>query len=136
MVVACNCSVAGSLNLQCNATGYCDCKANVDGIQCDQCSEGFFNLDAGNSEGCEGDVMPGCVVDWQSCHVFGFYVACLCNSFGSVNESCTDSGDCFCNPGVIGQKCDQCAVSACLDDYLTKLLQTVNMLVCCRVISS
>ena len=52
--IACNCNVAGSIDLQCNTTRHCDCKANVDGMQCDKCSNGSFNLDAGNPDGCEG----------------------------------------------------------------------------------
>jgi hypothetical protein len=50
----CNCSVAGSLSQQCNATGYCLCKQNVHGMLCDRCPYGFFNLDAANPDGCEG----------------------------------------------------------------------------------
>ncbi|KAL2085445.1 hypothetical protein ACEWY4_018765 [Coilia grayii] len=46
----CECSLEGSVNVDpCEA---CICKANVMGAHCDLCKPGFFNLQAGNPEGC------------------------------------------------------------------------------------
>lgn len=36
-------------------------------------------------------------------------VPCHCNSFGSKSFDCDESGQCRCQPGVTGQKCDRCA---------------------------
>ncbi|KAK3506985.1 hypothetical protein QTP70_034266 [Hemibagrus guttatus] len=36
-------------------------------------------------------------------------VPCHCNSFGSKSFDCSESGQCRCQPGVTGQKCDRCA---------------------------
>ena len=33
--------------------------------------------------------------------------ACGCG-LGVVNTSCTSQGECYCQPGVVGTKCDQC----------------------------
>lgn len=36
-------------------------------------------------------------------------VPCNCNSFGSKSFDCEESGQCWCQPGVAGKKCDRCA---------------------------
>ncbi|UXI21544.1 Nucleolar protein 6 [Sarcoptes scabiei] len=67
-------------------TGKCRCKPNVAGRQCDQCVDGYWDLDS--NEGCK---------------------ACNCNETGSENHLCDNySGQCRCKPGVTGKHCDQC----------------------------
>lgn len=39
----------------------------------------------------------------------GVCVPCNCNSFGSKSFDCDESGQCRCQPGVTGPKCDRCA---------------------------
>lgn len=34
--------------------GRCICKTNVDGRRCDQCKEGYWNMQDDNPDGCEG----------------------------------------------------------------------------------
>ncbi|KAJ8010618.1 hypothetical protein DPEC_G00076940 [Dallia pectoralis] len=46
----CECSLQGSLNT--DPCTECICKDNVMGANCDLCKQGFFNLEAGNLEGC------------------------------------------------------------------------------------
>lgn len=46
----CECNLDGSLNI--DPCRECVCKANVMGSNCDLCKQGFFNLQAGNLEGC------------------------------------------------------------------------------------
>jgi laminin gamma 1 len=67
--------------------GQCDCQPNVQGLRCDQCNPGFFNLTSGT--GCQD---------------------CECDPLGSTNTTCNlVTGQCTCKPGVTGRKCDQCA---------------------------
>ena len=91
---SCNCSVAGtpsSLLDQCDkTTGECTCKLNVEGKNCDQCKQGFYNLSQSNPQGC---------------------TQCVCDTKGTVGGSgqCEQqSGNCTCKPLVIGQTCNQC----------------------------
>ena len=43
--------------------------------------------------------------------------ACSCMTAGSKDASCTDSnGDCTCNTGYTGSKCDSCANEYFMDD--------------------
>ncbi|XP_060569790.1 laminin subunit gamma-1-like, partial [Ruditapes philippinarum] len=87
---ACSCYPSGTLTagvISCNpATGDCPCQPNVRGRQCNECEEGYWNLDSG--QGCE---------------------ACNCDPEGSLNNTCNLlTGQCECKPGVTGRMCDQC----------------------------
>ncbi|CAD5219384.1 unnamed protein product [Bursaphelenchus okinawaensis] len=91
--VECDCngnidkSVPGSCDPK---TGHCvKCLHNTDGIECENCKEGFF-----------GDAKT------RSCH------QCVCNSLGTnTTAGACDrvTGQCHCYPDVVGQQCDQCA---------------------------
>ncbi|XP_066260113.1 basement membrane-specific heparan sulfate proteoglycan core protein isoform X1 [Euwallacea similis] len=50
--VPCSCDPKGSTYLGCT-NGVCQCKANVEGPNCDRCRKGTFGLSADNIEGCE-----------------------------------------------------------------------------------
>lgn len=39
----------------------------------------------------------------------GQCVPCHCNSFGSKSFDCDENGQCRCQPGVTGPKCDRCS---------------------------
>ncbi|XP_060520359.1 laminin subunit gamma-1-like [Cylas formicarius] len=68
------------------STGSCQCKPHVIGRNCDQCEDGFFNLQSG--EGCQ---------------------SCNCDSVGALNHTCNlYTGQCYCRPGVTGLRCDHC----------------------------
>ncbi|KAK6627638.1 hypothetical protein RUM44_010117 [Polyplax serrata] len=68
-------------------TGQCHCKSHVQGVNCDVCEDGYFNIVSG--EGCE---------------------SCACDPIGSYNKTCDIStGQCYCRPGVVGKRCDMCA---------------------------
>ncbi|KAF5273327.1 hypothetical protein FQR65_LT04750 [Abscondita terminalis] len=67
-------------------SGNCRCKAHVQGRNCDQCEDGYFNIISG--EGC---------------------LQCNCDAVGSINRTCNiNTGQCFCREGVTGLRCDQC----------------------------
>ena len=70
--------------------GQCQCKANVRGLKCDECQDGFFALSASNPQGC---------------------TQCNCNTDGTFGASTTCheiTGRCSCKENVMGLKCDQC----------------------------
>ena len=52
VVTPCQCDSRGSLSSECDFNQNCLCKTYVRGINCDQCSEGYYNLDANNANGC------------------------------------------------------------------------------------
>ncbi|XP_072265966.1 usherin isoform X2 [Pyxicephalus adspersus] len=89
----CDCNEEGTVNKSryCEKVGgQCSCKVNVWGRQCDQCKDGFYNLQESNPYGCQ---------------------PCRCNTAGTLNESNTchqTTGQCRCKPNIIGPLCDHC----------------------------
>ncbi|KAI1733245.1 laminin EGF domain-containing protein [Ditylenchus destructor] len=95
----CECNKAGSVNEGiCEGeqdasrdlvAGKCYCKENVDGINCDRCKNGFWDLREEDSLGCR---------------------PCTCNLQGTINnEGCNkNDGTCSCKRLVTGENCDQC----------------------------
>jgi laminin, beta 1 len=61
--IACMCDKMGSVNEgKCDpytseeeglVAGKCHCKSLVEGLRCDRCQNGYFNLTSENPEGCE-----------------------------------------------------------------------------------
>ncbi|XP_075762037.1 laminin subunit gamma-3 isoform X1 [Pelodiscus sinensis] len=80
----CNCNLAGSLQLQCDSSGACMCKASVTGWKCERCRAGFHSLSAG---GCS---------------------PCACDPAGSVGTCDPNSGRCSCKEKVEGYLCNRC----------------------------
>lgn len=122
----------------CNeVTGQCPCLQNVNGLQCDKCSPGFYNLASG--KGCiscecdkEGSLEGSCnQLDGQCRCRVGFggrscsecednkwgnpkipngCNACGCNPVGSTTLQCNrTTGVCDCKQNVVGEKCNMCA---------------------------
>lgn len=70
------------------SSGVCACKPHVVGKNCDQCEDGYYNINSG--EGCD---------------------SCNCDPIGSYNQTCNlYTGQCYCRPGVTGLRCDHCQV--------------------------
>uniref|UniRef100_A0A8D0H9C7 Laminin subunit gamma-3 n=1 Tax=Sphenodon punctatus TaxID=8508 RepID=A0A8D0H9C7_SPHPU len=80
----CNCNPRGSLQLQCDSLGACQCKPSVTGWKCERCQDGFHSLS-------EGGCRP-----------------CTCDSAGSVGTCDPNSGRCFCKEKVEGYLCNRC----------------------------
>ncbi|XP_032164132.1 laminin subunit gamma-3 isoform X2 [Mustela erminea] len=80
----CDCHPAGSLHLQCDASGTCVCKPTVTGWKCDRCRPGFHSLS-------EGGCRP-----------------CACSEAGSLGTCDPHSGRCLCKENVEGRLCDRC----------------------------
>uniref|UniRef100_A0A7N9ARS4 Laminin subunit beta-1 n=1 Tax=Mastacembelus armatus TaxID=205130 RepID=A0A7N9ARS4_9TELE len=98
--VSCDCDPVGSLeggvcdshtNLNTGLiAGQCRCKANVKGMRCDNCKEGFYGLSQNDSLGCQ---------------------PCNCDPRGIIlmEAPCDQiSGDCSCKRYVTGRYCNQC----------------------------
>ncbi|KAI0241520.1 Laminin subunit gamma-1 [Lamellibrachia satsuma] len=87
---ACDCYDPGSqgdgLSSCAARSGQCPCLPNVAGLKCDQCWDGYWNIDS--ERGCE---------------------RCGCDPVGSLNQTCdVSTGQCLCKPGVGGRTCDSC----------------------------
>ncbi|XP_074120778.1 usherin [Sminthopsis crassicaudata] len=89
----CDCYKVGTKNgsLLCDQIGgQCNCKRHVSGRQCNQCQDGFYNLQELAPDGCS---------------------PCNCNTSGTVDGDITchqNSGQCKCKGNVIGLRCDRC----------------------------
>lgn len=82
----CDCFAEGSDSSVCDSTdGQCLCKPRYSGQKCDECAEGFAQIDL-------------------KC------APCTCNEWGSIEaHTCDpDNGQCECKPGVQGLKCGEC----------------------------
>ncbi|KAM4720367.1 laminin subunit gamma-3 [Anableps anableps] len=80
----CNCNINGSLSLQCDGEGRCQCRVGVTGEKCDTCQPGFHSLSPGGCRPCE------------------------CDPSGSVDHCSPLDGHCYCKPNVEGQSCNRC----------------------------
>uniref|UniRef100_A0A669ES97 Laminin subunit alpha-2 n=1 Tax=Oreochromis niloticus TaxID=8128 RepID=A0A669ES97_ORENI len=90
---SCQCHTNGSISEVCNQeTGECRCKENVLGQKCDKIGLQFW-WDA----------------EHQGCMPCGTCIPCHCNSYGSKSFDCDENGQCRCQPGVTGPKCDRCS---------------------------
>ncbi|XP_069798376.1 laminin subunit beta-3-like isoform X2 [Narcine bancroftii] len=136
----CVCSGRGSHpDRSCNqATGQCNCLPNVMGSNCDQCAEGFWNLQNGlgcipcncdpkrsYSQRCDkitgqcpcrtanrGRTCSGSYL--EKCPDFYYRlgtecVRCNCDRGGSEAIGCDkNTGHCLCRPGFTGTHCNEC----------------------------
>ncbi|CAN9515951.1 unnamed protein product [Ophioblennius macclurei] len=97
---ACDCDPVGSLEEGvCDShtdldigmiSGQCRCKANVKGMRCDDCKEGYYGLSHNNMLGCQ---------------------PCNCDPRGiiTIGVPCDQiSGDCSCKRYVTGRYCNKC----------------------------
>ncbi|XP_028304206.1 laminin subunit beta-4 isoform X2 [Gouania willdenowi] len=120
----------------CNAqTGRCPCRTGATGDQCDQCEDGYWNLDG--VSGCQPcscdptnavsnvcDKVSGqclCRPEFggRQCDECGENhfgnpdlqcVSCDCNLEGTLRPACNpETGECLCRPGVSGILCEECA---------------------------
>uniref|UniRef100_A0A8C5PW47 Laminin subunit alpha 2 n=1 Tax=Leptobrachium leishanense TaxID=445787 RepID=A0A8C5PW47_9ANUR len=121
----CGCSPSGSMSLRCDMTGRCICKPEFYGKHCEFRRQGNERKDAvrasqsihapprrwssTTSRGCpRGAYKPTVLSQTYGLQYSQGCIPCNCNSFGSKSFDCDDSGQCNCQPGVAGKKCDRC----------------------------
>ncbi|XP_055492345.1 laminin subunit alpha-2 [Leucoraja erinacea] len=130
--MSCQCSPIGSMSLRCDKEGNCICKPGFFGKQCDlsgQAHEGKYQEDVQMARPAVGHRRRWWTTGIGGCprgaykpaspsvtgseayylHTSRGCVPCSCNSFGSKSFDCNDKGQCKCQPGVTGLKCDRCA---------------------------
>ncbi|KAK7487113.1 hypothetical protein BaRGS_00021608, partial [Batillaria attramentaria] len=89
----CTCDTRGTVNglNNCNATGFCSCKASVKGQRCNQCVDNTWGLSAENDLGCQ---------------------PCDCDPSGTQGDQLLQceqqTGECTCLPERVGRRCDDC----------------------------
>uniref|UniRef100_A0A6Q2YIL3 Laminin, beta 2-like n=1 Tax=Esox lucius TaxID=8010 RepID=A0A6Q2YIL3_ESOLU len=140
----CSCDRRGTEVAQCplgsrcfcdSLTGQCPCRSGVVGVLCDECADGFWNLQGGS--GCQPcqcdpanslsnhcDKVTGqcqCRAEFggRRCDGCGENhfgnpdlqcVSCDCNMDGTDRPACDPfTGECLCRVGVMGIFCDECA---------------------------
>ncbi|XP_078794464.1 laminin subunit beta-4 isoform X3 [Oryzias latipes] len=91
----CSCDHRGTMESRCPEhspclcnpmTGQCPCRRGVEGDQCDQCEDGFWDLNG-----------------WGGCQ------PCSCDPEHSMSNICDKvTGQCPCHPDFGGQHCDKC----------------------------
>ncbi|XP_043920288.1 laminin subunit alpha-2 isoform X4 [Protopterus annectens] len=131
--IPCNCSPVGSMSLRCDMLGRCLCKPGFTGKRC-SLSRQFFEYRempqstqqaqiqrprlgasrATGSRGCPRGAYRPITSPGRGPGTYGVQssrgcVPCNCNSFGSKSFDCDGYGQCTCQPGVTGIKCDHCA---------------------------
>ncbi|XP_073721640.1 laminin subunit beta-3 isoform X2 [Misgurnus anguillicaudatus] len=136
----CLCSTEGSLSSVCDQlTGQCLCRPHVEGLVCDRCSNGYWNLKSPN--GCQpcdcdpknarsttcdqftgqcqcrysfgGRTCSGCPDNTYGNHLIGCR-PCDCDPSGTELGGCDKlTGLCRCKPGVTGARCDSCKSGHC-----------------------
>uniref|UniRef100_A0A8D3CQ06 Laminin, beta 4 n=1 Tax=Scophthalmus maximus TaxID=52904 RepID=A0A8D3CQ06_SCOMX len=107
-------------------TGQCPCRTGVVGVLCDDCEDGYWNLDGPSGcQPCSCDPVTGqcqCRPEFggRQCDECGENhfgnpdlqcISCDCNLEGTERPSCDpETGECLCRTGVSGIFCDECSL--------------------------
>ena len=66
----CTCDPRGSLDLNCINNQYCQCRENVEGMNCDRCKPGTFSLEYGTLQGCRKCFCSGVTDECSDARLF------------------------------------------------------------------
>ncbi|XP_032440521.1 laminin subunit alpha-2 isoform X2 [Xiphophorus hellerii] len=126
----CRCSPYGSISQRCDTEGRCICRPGFMGRRCDLRRLGYERRETrrpvervpleavqqrwgGTSRttgGCpRGAYRPQTGPQTHGVTTGGVCIPCHCNSYGSKSFDCDEKGQCRCQPGVTGPKCDRCS---------------------------
>ena len=105
----------------CARNGVCTCQENVEGDKCDTCSDGYYDFPT-----CTGTQVSQ--IQMQSSKLTALFLACACNTQGTVgnNNTCDNNGVCPCQENVQGHKCDKCSYGysnfpTCTGTFVTQI---------------
>ncbi|XP_038127225.1 laminin subunit alpha-2 isoform X2 [Cyprinodon tularosa] len=126
----CRCSPYGSTSQRCDTEGRCICRPGFVARRCNLRRLGYERREtrrpieslpieavqqrwggtSRTSGGCpRGAYRPQTGAQTHGVTTGGVCVPCHCNSFGSKSFDCDEMGQCRCQPGVTGPKCDRCS---------------------------
>ena len=102
---ACGCDTTGSSSTSCDqSTGQCTCKTGYTGTTCNSCDTNYYRASDGTCTGKYHFIKAYSSTYFNQMYSFS---ACGCDATGSSSLQCADtSGQCTCNAGYKGTKCD------------------------------
>ncbi|XP_072014727.1 uncharacterized protein [Amphiura filiformis] len=110
-VEGCPCDPIGASNsgdCEINSSFRCLCRHGYKGLNCSVCKEGYFrSLVLPKTQDQLNQTIAS---DATSSSTTGTCIECQCNEIGSLDLGCDSYGNCQCQTGVGGPKCDQCLV--------------------------